>query len=81
MSAKYVIQLVQKFQATGSRANKKREENNAVDEMAQIEVLGNFGMTPTSSLRCVAAATSLSYSSVRKATIFFQFHSYKMKIV
>lgn len=50
--AKYTNKLVQKFQATGG--------NKVVDEMVKIEVLGNFGMTPTRFLRSVAAVADLS---------------------
>ncbi|KAF5299243.1 hypothetical protein FQA39_LY02416 [Lamprigera yunnana] len=42
MEHKYVYEVVQKFEATGSVENKKRHANMVVDELAEMEVIENF---------------------------------------
>lgn len=78
---KYVLELVQKFLATGSVNNKKRTGRRILEEATQVEVLGTFAMDPHSSVRRVAAATRLSVGSVHRVLKMNKFYPYKLKPV
>lgn len=77
---KYIRELVAKFQETGSVANKKRNEPYLLNEARQIQVLGQFAISPTMSLRKAAEETGLSRESVRKVLKLHKFHPYKLQI-
>lgn len=81
VSHTYVRQLISKFEDTGSVANKKRVQRRVLDEATQIEVLGQFAINPTMSLRQGSAITGLSHESVRQALKLNHFHPYKMQIL
>lgn len=74
---KYIRELVAKFEEIGSVCNKKRNEPRLLNDAAQIEVLGEVAMAPTTSLRTVADQTGLSRESVRKVLKLHKFHPYK----
>ena len=77
---KYIRELVAKFEETGSVCNKKRSEPRLLNKAAQIVVLGEVAMAPTTSLRKVAGQTGLSHESVRKVLKLHKFHPYKLLI-
>ncbi|KAF2886525.1 hypothetical protein ILUMI_19645 [Ignelater luminosus] len=62
-------------------ANKKRVGQRALDEAAQIEVLGHFAATPTSSVRKAATITGISRETVRPAFKLHTFYPHKMQIL
>src|SRR6202042_2167310 len=80
-SHRYVLDLVTKFTQTGSVANKKRNHRKVLDEDAQVEVLGHFGINPNISLRKIVDATGISLGSVHTVTKLHKFHPFKMKIL
>lgn len=81
MGHNYVQELVAKFQETGSICNKKRTEPRLLNEAAQVEVLGQFAMDPTISIRQATRVTGLCYESVRKVLKMHKFRPYKMVIL
>nr|XP_022918112.1 uncharacterized protein LOC111427283 [Onthophagus taurus] len=80
VSHTYVLNLMKKFTQTGSVANIKHNESRVLNETAQLEVLGHFGINPNTSLRQVSRATGISLGSVHKVVKLHKFHPYKLKI-
>ncbi|KAJ8948893.1 hypothetical protein NQ318_005515 [Aromia moschata] len=78
---KYIRELVGKFGETGSVCYKKRDGPRLLNEAAQIEVLSQVAMAPTTSLREVAQQTGLSHGSVRNLSKHHKFHPYKLQII
>ena len=64
---KYVIELVRKFQSTGSVANKKRDavQNRPVrNEAVEVGILGQVVADPTLSTRKLEVLTQISRTSI-----------------
>ncbi|KAF2886171.1 hypothetical protein ILUMI_20001 [Ignelater luminosus] len=80
ISHTYAKKLGTKFEETGSVANKKRVGPRVLDEVAQIEILGHFTATPTSSVRKAKTVTGISRETVRRALKLHKFYPYKMQI-
>lgn len=81
---KYVLELIQKFKETGSVTNKKRDperEFPVVNEVTNMEVIGQVSADPTLSTRKLAAITNLSRWTIRKILKKFKFHPYKIKLL
>ena len=67
VSHQYVKQLMDKFVATGSLLNKKREVNRPVqNEAVEVAVLGHLQMDNTQSIKAVSQASGVSASSVQR---------------
>lgn len=75
-----VNDLVRKFSETGSVINKTRTERRVLDELTQVEVVGQFVMNPTTSLRKVQRQTGISLGSVHKVMTLNKFHPYKIHV-
>lgn len=79
-SHQYVLDLVRKFDATGSVCNIKTRQPRILDEATQIEVLGNFSMDRNTSIPKVAKLTHISVGSVHKVLKLNKFFPYKLQI-
>lgn len=62
-SAAYVLQLVFKFDATGSVENKMRVHER--DEARKVAVLGHLAMNPTLSTRKLSHVSGVSRTKIR----------------
>lgn len=81
---KYVLELLRKFQETGSVANAKRNpqrEFPVMNEAASLEVVGQVSADPALSTRKLAGITNLSRTTIRRILKKFKFHPYKIKLV
>ncbi|XP_050295593.1 uncharacterized protein LOC126735594 isoform X2 [Anthonomus grandis grandis] len=63
VSHRYILDVVAKFNETGSVGNKKRASRRVLNEDAQVEILGTFVAEPTNSLRTVARLTGMSHET------------------
>lgn len=81
VSHRYILDVVAKFNETGSVGNKKRANRRVLNEDAQVEILGTFVAEPTNSLRTVARLTGMSHETVRRALQLHKYHPYKMQIL
>ena len=82
--AKYVLELIQKFQLTGSVANKKRDPERVRpvrNEAFEIEILGQVAVEPTASTRKLQTVTNISRTSIRRILKHHKFHPYKIHLV
>ncbi|XP_067130452.1 uncharacterized protein [Centruroides vittatus] len=83
-NAKYVLELVQKFQLMGSVANKRRDpgrERPVRNEATEIGILGQVAADPTLSTRKLEAVTSISRTTIRWILKAHNFHPYKINLV
>lgn len=81
---KYVIELVRKFQSTGSVANKKRDavQNRPVrNEAVEVGILGQVVADPTLSTRKLEVLTQISRTSIWRILKAYKFHPYKIHLV
>ena len=78
---KYVMELVRKFEETGSVCNKKSTKERVLDEACQVEVLGQFAIDPTLSIPKVSKLTNISTGSVHKILKKNKFFPYKIQIL
>jgi len=78
---KYVVELVHKFEETGSVCNKRTKTARVLDEACQVEVLGQFTIDPTSSIPKVAKLTNICTGSVHKILKRNKFFPYKIQIL
>lgn len=81
VSHRYVLDLVKKFEETGSVCNKVNKQPRVLTEAAQIEVLGHFAADPTTSISKTVQLTNISYGSIQKVLKLNKFFPYKMSIV
>ncbi|KAJ8922531.1 hypothetical protein NQ315_007561 [Exocentrus adspersus] len=82
MSGKIVRELVAKFCETGSVGNRKRHrENPVLNEITEIEVLGQIAMDSTLSTRQLARVTGMSRTSFQRILKKYKFHPYKIQLV
>lgn len=79
VSAVYVLQLVAKFNATGSVGNKKRVHER--DEARKMAVLGHVVMDPTLSTRKLSAVSGESRTTIRRILKKHKFHPFKIRLV
>lgn len=77
----YVLDLVNKFQETGSVGNKIVKNRRVLTEAAQIEILGNFAMDPQTSIPKVSRLTNISVGSVHKTLRLNKFFPYKIQLL
>jgi len=75
----YVLDLVRKFQETGSVCNKSVKNPRVLDEAAQIEILGHFAVDPQTSIPKVSRLTNISIGSVHKTLRQNNFFPYKIQ--
>lgn len=81
VSHRYVLDLVQKFEETGSVCNKAVKQPRVLTEAAQIEILGQFAVEPTTSISKVAKLVNISVGSIHKVLKLNKFFPYKMSIL
>jgi hypothetical protein len=78
----YVKHLIDKFVATGSLLNKKREVIGPVrNEAVEVAVLGHVQMDNKQSITTVSQASGVSRSSVHRILKKHKFHPFKMTLV
>lgn len=79
---KYVLELVQKFRATGNVCNKKRViENAVINEATEVAVLGQIVLDPTLSTRQMSTVSGIRRSSIQTILKRNKFHPYKIHLV
>lgn len=79
VSAAYVVQLVAKFDATGSVGNKKRVYER--DEAREVAVLGHVAMDPTLSTRKLSDVSGVSRTTIMRMLKQHKFHPFKIRLV
>lgn len=79
VSAAYVVQLVAKFDATGSVGNKKRVYER--DEAREVAVLGHVAMDPTLSTRKLSDVSGVSRTTIMRILKQHKFHPFKIRLV
>lgn len=78
---RYVIELVRKFEETGSVCNRVNKQARVLDEGTQIEILGHFAMNPSTSIPKVSQLTHVSVGSIHKTLKLNKFFPYKIQIL
>lgn len=78
VNRKYVLELVSKFQETGSVANKKR--NMERNEAAEVAVLGQIALNPMTSTRQLAHESGFTRTRIANILKHHKFHPYKIHL-
>lgn len=81
VSHRYVLDLVHKFEETGSVCNKTVKQPRVLTEAAQIEILGHFAVEPNTSTSKVAKLVNISVGSIHKVLKLNKFFPYKISIL